>query len=64
MVQVSESVCDECGTCISVCGENALTLTDSLLVDQDTCISCGICVTVCPFGALSLSESKKPEIAE
>lgn len=64
MVQVNRSVCDECGTCISICRENALTLTDSLLVDEDACISCGKCVTICPFGALSLSENIKPEVAD
>ena len=29
MVHIEESACDECGTCVSVCPENALILAES-----------------------------------
>ena len=54
MVHLDVSVCDECGTCVSVCPENALALVDSLIVDQERCTACCHCVDVCPFGALKL----------
>ena len=54
MVYCEESTCDECGTCVSVCPENALVLAASLIIDQEKCTSCGNCMDVCPFAALSL----------
>lgn len=56
MVHVDISACDECGTCISVCPEGALALTDTLAVDPQKCISCSLCVKVCPFAALHLTQ--------
>lgn len=54
MVHIDRLNCDECGTCVSVCPENALSLGESLAVDEQKCTSCCRCVDVCPFGALSL----------
>ena len=54
MVHLEESACDECGTCISVCPEDALVFADSLIVDKKKCTSCSCCIDVCPFAALSL----------
>jgi ferredoxin len=54
MLIVDDSVCDECGTCISVCPTNALLLTENLEIDGERCTQCGICVSICPFGALSI----------
>lgn len=57
-VNISKELCDCCGTCISVCPSNALTLlTEVLVVDANQCSGCGICVSVCPFGALSVTSS-------
>lgn len=54
MLFVESSICDECGTCISVCPVNALLLTEKLEIDHDCCTQCGTCVNICPFGALSI----------
>ncbi len=54
MLYIELDKCDECGTCISVCPENALLLKQSLEVNSGKCVSCGRCVKVCPFAALSL----------
>lgn len=54
MLVVDTSICDECGTCISVCPANSLLLAEKLEIDHALCTRCGTCVTICPFGALSL----------
>jgi ferredoxin len=51
-LEIDKAVCDECGTCISVCPVDALELTNDLKVDPELCIECGNCVKVCPVGAL------------
>ncbi len=61
MIRVDISVCDECGTCISVCPENALLLVDLLSIDESKCISCGNCVAVCPYGALHILDDEKAQ---
>ncbi len=62
MLRIDKSKCDICGTCISICPENALELSDSLCVDQQKCILCNLCVDVCPFGALHISSNKDKEL--
>jgi ferredoxin len=56
---IDQSRCRGCGTCESVCGFGAITLTEripgifSAQVDEGLCQGCGICVAHCPSGALS-----------
>lgn len=58
MLIIDRSICDLCGTCISVCPANALLLlTEYLDVDPHKCTLCGTCVKVCPFGALSVQKA-------
>lgn len=61
-VCVDKAECDICGTCISICPENAMELTDSLHVDKKKCISCNLCVDVCPFGALHMGTNEDKEL--
>ncbi len=61
MICIDVSLCDECGTCISVCPENALLLVDLLSVNESKCISCGNCATVCPYAALRMSSDEKDQ---
>jgi ferredoxin len=51
-LEIDNAICDECGTCISVCPVDALELTNELRVDIAKCIVCKNCVKVCPVGAL------------
>jgi ferredoxin len=64
VLQIDKNVCDACGTCISVCKENALKLIDTLTVDTDMCSLCGECVRVCSFAALAIIKVEIKEAAE
>ncbi|MCD6586674.1 MAG: glycyl-radical enzyme activating protein [Desulfobacteraceae bacterium] len=49
------SRCIGCKTCLSVCKENALTLTETgMLIDRARCTGCGDCAMECPGTALEL----------
>ena len=62
MIQVNDSICDYCGTCVGVCPENCIDLSESqLLIDANLCTECMKCVIVCPVEALSEVEKKVPE---
>jgi len=57
MIEDNPDCCDLCGTCISVCPKDCITLTESrLIIDDSQCNVCQICVRVCPFKALRLVE--------
>ncbi len=61
IVQIDESVCQVCGTCVDVCYVSALSLeVDGLALDLERCIGCGLCVTRCPEGALSMVLRDEP----
>jgi len=55
-VKIDLDLCDKCGTCISVCTNNAIVLAEVLKVDTDLCSRCGKCVKVCPFAALAMED--------
>ena len=55
MLTVNTQLCDQCGTCISVCPSNALLLSQILEIDRNLCTQCQTCVKICPFGALSIN---------
>ncbi len=61
MILIDNNICDKCGTCISVCPENALELIDLLVLNHEACCECQNCVAVCPFGALRLSDKENME---
>lgn len=49
------SRCIGCKTCLSVCHQAALTLTEKgMIIDRDRCIGCGDCARECPGTALEL----------
>lgn len=54
LVHVTHDRCAMCGSCISVCPVEALTLNETRLRVDPACTGCGQCVTACPMGALSL----------
>ena len=51
-----DSKCIACGTCVSVCPAEALTLASNKIVtDTDRCTLCGKCAEVCPAKAFEMS---------
>ena len=48
-------VCTQCGKCVEVCPEHAITRSDAtgaFLVDRAKCNNCGDCVPACPVGVV------------
>lgn len=48
--------CLQCGDCVKICLEKALTLRDNeIVIDRTRCTACGDCVDVCPTNALRIA---------
>jgi len=66
---IDQSRCRGCGTCETVCGFGAITLTERLpgvinaQVDEALCHGCGMCVAHCPSGALTQNGYSDRQIA-
>ena len=62
--QVDKAVCNGCEDCISYCQFDALTMSDSLVVEVNAvrCVGCGVCVPVCSTGALGLMLRPESEL--
>jgi ferredoxin len=64
--EVSAGACTQCGTCVSRCQVNAVTLSGpsgEAVVNPGKCIGCGLCVPTCPSEAVRLvrkEEAKAP----
>jgi ferredoxin len=55
MINIKNDLCDFCGTCVSVCPEDAIELLEArLVIDQEKCSECKKCVKVCPFEVLEV----------
>lgn len=51
---VDRGLCRNCGTCIEVCREHAMSMRGDLVIDLALCTGCGLCVPKCRKGALRL----------
>jgi len=50
-------VCNQCGTCASVCPVEAISEKDGVyIIDADKCTGCGECVKACPTQVMFLHE--------
>jgi ferredoxin len=50
--------CTYCGTCVTVCPQEAVTVTDrGAVIDPDKCTDCGLCVENCASEAIVAVES-------
>jgi Fe-S-cluster-containing hydrogenase component 2 len=50
-------ICDQCGTCASVCPAEAIAEKDGVyLIDADKCTGCGECVEACPLKVMVMHE--------
>lgn len=51
--RVGKKVCVGCGTCIKICAQSAITVTDKkATIDHTKCVGCGRCIGVCPVNAI------------
>ncbi|WP_342753551.1 glycyl-radical enzyme activating protein [Pantoea sp. MBD-2R] len=46
--------CIECGKCIAVCRQQAISIRNRFFIDRERCIQCGECTQVCPTAALEM----------
>lgn len=46
--------CIECGKCIAVCRQQAISTRNRFFIDRERCIQCGECTQVCPTAALEM----------
>lgn len=53
-LQINSDICCECMECVATCNFGALSLGDSITVDELSCRLCGACVEVCPSDAITL----------
>jgi ferredoxin len=63
--EVSGGACSQCGTCVSRCQVNAISLTgpsDEARVNLGRCIGCGLCVPTCPSDAIRLKQKDKATV--
>ena len=53
MILIDPDRCDLCGSCIAVCSQDCIAMSETrLVIDNDTCIQCLNCVLICPLAAL------------
>jgi len=63
MVELDESKCEGCGTCIEKCPIEAVSLINGIShTDEKKCIGCGVCVHHCPNKARTLIQTEQREI--
>jgi uncharacterized Fe-S center protein len=46
--------CTACGVCASWCPEDAITVGESAVIDDEKCIGCAECIAVCPEKAVGI----------
>lgn len=44
--------CGYCGSCVAVCSNKSLELTENAIIINENCTNCRKCERVCPLGAL------------
>lgn len=57
MIVFREELCDHCGTCVSVCPQDAIVLYErKIQLVLERCDSCRRCLIVCPVRAVEVQE--------
>ncbi len=60
----AQAKCIRCGSCVEVCPENAIRLTqEGIFTNEELCIICGKCADICPTKAIEMS-GKVMSVAE
>ncbi|HDT15456.1 MAG TPA: DUF362 domain-containing protein [Firmicutes bacterium] len=66
---IKKENCTACSECVSWCSFEAITVEDTVKIDEDKCAGCGECIAVCRFDALECrwdggSEKLQEKMAE
>ena len=57
------NVCIQCGKCMKVCENEAITQnpkTGVYMINKKKCVSCGKCVEICPMKVMVMAEESAP----
>ena len=54
---IDQERCINCGLCVHVCPEQAISMNYAVAIDSSKCTGCGSCVDECPNEAIVLSEA-------
>jgi len=60
--QVDQTVCIACGICEDLCQFDAITVSDTALINVESCVGCGVCARACPESAITLILRPSDEI--
>ncbi len=56
-VDITDAECTQCGSCLTMCVDNAIRLTDDgPVIDRTKCAQCELCARDCPTGKLVVNE--------
>ena len=59
-VAIHKNLCRECGSCISVCPQKAISRSaQGNVIDRPACILCGACKEKCAYGAIEIYGEQK-----
>lgn len=60
--QVDEDYCFACEDCLDYCQFDALSMGDTVIINEMRCVGCGLCVFACPDEALVLVRRPEEDI--
>ena len=55
--------CMNCGICVDVCPEHAVSMNSEIVIDSAKCNACGTCISVCPNEAISFAGRMKTAVS-
>ncbi|MBI9071284.1 MAG: 4Fe-4S binding protein [Melioribacteraceae bacterium] len=57
MIEITPNKCDYCGTCVSICPEDAIELKEAdITISEELCTNCSKCVWSCPIEVLKFNK--------
>lgn len=56
---IDQERCMNCGLCVDLCPEQAISMNYTVSIDSSKCTGCGSCINGCPNEAISLSEKAR-----